>query len=368
LCAAGLLVKSVWRMKEHPASFAPDRTLVATVRFFGPASQHDDLRRAYLDEALRRLPSLPGVEAAGVTNNGGGRMRLFIEGAAPMAPGEYPVAVESSVSAGYAKAIGMRMIAGRWFRDAEPHPVFVVNESLARRDFGGNAIGRRIQIGGRPGAADAVFGTIIGVVADLRYTKLDAIPEPEIFAHYAHGVPFTATVVVRAAGDPIDLASAVRAQLTGIDKIQDVSDVDTLERALAKSIAPRRFNVFLFGTFAAAALLLAVIGMYGVIAYSVAQRTREIGVRIALGAERYAVVRMIVRQGMRMAVAGLLLGIAAALAVTRAITSLLYEVTPTDPATFAAVAGLVGATALAACCGPAMKAARVDPVVALRSE
>jgi putative ABC transport system permease protein len=369
LCGAGLLVKSLWRMHAYPPGFAPDRTLTMTVRFYGPASQDDNRRRAFVDEVLRRVPSLPGVEGAGVTTNGEGRMRLFIEGAPPMADAERPVVLHSSVSAGYAKAIGMRVITGRWLTDAEPNPVFVINESLARRDLvGEDPIGKRIQVGGSPGGWDATFATVVGVVEDLRYTRLDATPEPEIFEDYAHAAPFAATVVVRTAGDPMAIASEVRARVVEIDKMQDVSEVKTVEQVLADSIAPRRFNVFLFGTFAAAALLLALIGIYGVIAYSVAQRTHEIGVRLALGAERRAVVGMVVQQGMAIAAAGLLFGVVAAFAVTRVMASLLYDVTPTDPATFAVVAGMLGATAFAACWGPAVRAARVDPLVALRYE
>jgi len=177
-----------------------------------------------------------------------------------------------------------------------------------------------------------------------------------------------ANLVIRTVGDPMAIASAVRKQVVDIDKSQALSELKTLEQSLAESIAPRRFNVFLFGTFAASALLLAAIGVYGVIAYSVAQRTQEIGVRMALGAERQAVVRMVVQQGMSVVAIGLLLGTLLALAVTRAITTLLYEVTSSDPETFAVAAALLGATAFAACCGPAIKAARVDPIVALRHE
>jgi putative ABC transport system permease protein len=369
LCGAGLLVKSIWRLQVYPAGFAPDRTLTTTVRFYGPASRDGDRRRAFVDELLRRLPSLPGVQVAGITTNAGGRMRLFIEGAPPMADTDRPVVLHSSVSAGYAKAIGMRVVAGRWLTDAEPHAVFVINERLARRVFGGeDPIGKGIQVGGSPGGSDATFAPVVGVVADLRYTKLDATPEPEIFEDYAHAAPFAATVVVRTAGDPMTIAPAVRARLVEIDKMQEVSDVKTVEQVLADSIAPRRFNMLLFGTFAAAALLLALIGIYGVIAYSVTQRTHEIGVRMALGAERRALVRMVVKQGMGIAMAGLLLGVVAAFAVTHVMTSLLYDVTPTDPATFAVVAGMLGATAFVACWGPAVRAARVDPLVALRNE
>jgi putative ABC transport system permease protein len=169
-------------------------------------------------------------------------------------------------------------------------------------------------------------------------------------------------------GDPLALAPAMRKAMAEIDRAQPIFGVTTLEQALADSIAQRRFNLILLGTFAASALLLALIGIYGVIAYAVAQRTHEIGVRMALGARRVAVVRMVIGQGMMIALAGVVLGIAAALALTRVLASLLYEVTPTDPATFATVAGLLVVTALAACAGPALKAALVDPIVALRCE
>jgi putative ABC transport system permease protein len=173
---------------------------------------------------------------------------------------------------------------------------------------------------------------------------------------------------VRVDGDPLILAPAIRKAVADIDRTQPIFGVMTLEQALADSIAPRRFNLILLGTFAASALLLALVGIYGVIAYAVAQRTHEIGVRMALGAQRRQVVRMVVRQGMAIALTGIALGIAAALAVTRVLTSMLYEVTPTDPVTFAGVAVFLAATALAACSGPALKAALVDPIVALRCE
>jgi predicted permease len=367
LCGAGLLVKSVWRMSAYPPGFDPEHTLSMKVQFSGPQFGEKE-RRAYVDEALRRVAGVPGVEAAGMSTNAGGRMRLFIQGVA-MPDMERPIVLESSVSAGYAKAIGMRIIAGRWVTDAEPAQVFVINESLARREFHGqNPIGRRIQSSGPPGDPDAMSAEIVGVVADLKYTKLDATPEPEIFTDYAHASPFSATIVARTAGDPLAVAPAIRTLVAAIDKTQTVSDVKTVAGVLADSIAPRRFNMFLLGSFAAAALLLALIGIYGVIAYAVAQRTREIGVRMALGAQRGEVVRLVVRQGLGMALAGMVAGALAALVLTRLMTSLLYDVTPTDPGTFAVVIGVLATTALAACCGPALRAARVDPMIALRCE
>jgi putative ABC transport system permease protein len=373
LCGAGLLVKSLWRITARPAGFDPAHTLTVTVQYdTGGQQGSEERRRAYISDVLGRIRPTAGVEAVGMSTNAGGRMRLIIEGRPESPMQDRPTALHSSVSADYAKAIGMRVVAGRWVTDAEREPVFVVNESLARGAFAGeDPIGKRLQTGGAPGAtaaAGAKFGTIVGVVADLKYTKLDASPEPEIFADYAHASPFTINFVVRTTGSPLAIAPTIRALVAGVDKAQTIADTRTVEAALTDSIAPRRFTVFLLGVFAATALLLALIGIYGVIAYSVAQRTQEIGVRMALGAERRAVVMMVVRQGMSIAIAGLVLGVAAALALTRVMTGLLYEVTPTDPATFAAVIGVLAATALAACCGPALKAARVDPLVALRHE
>jgi putative ABC transport system permease protein len=177
-----------------------------------------------------------------------------------------------------------------------------------------------------------------------------------------------ANVTVRTAGDPLVLASALRRLISEIDKTQPVYDVKTLDEALADSIAPRRLNLYLMGTLAAAALLLAMIGVYGVIAYSVAQRTHEIGVRMALGATRPEVIRMVVRQGLGMALAGITAGVAGAFALTRLMESLLYQVKPTDPQTFVAVAAILALTALIASWGPARKAALVDPMIALRCE
>jgi putative ABC transport system permease protein len=306
-----------------------------------------------------------------MTTNASGRMRLLIEGASGP-PRDRPTALHSSVSADYAAAIGMRVIAGRWFTDAEPSAAFVLNESLARLAFPGeDPLGKRLQIDGPPGATageGAKFAAIIGVVADLKYAKLEGTVEPEIYADYRYASPSTMTFVARVAGDPRAVGPAVRTAIANVDKTQPVSPVTTVEDVLADSIAPRRFTVFLLGTFAGASLLVAVIGIYGVIAYSVSLRTREIGVRMALGAQRGAVMRLIVRQGMSMAITGLILGVVAALLTTRLMANLLYQITPTDPITFAVAIGSLALTALAACCGPALAAARLDPMIALRCE
>jgi putative ABC transport system permease protein len=379
LSGAGLMVKSFWRMHTHPPGFDPERVLTMKVTFTAPDYVPGERRHAYVDELLGRVHGVPGVEAAAITATGGASPLVHVarEGAPPPAPDREssPLTHVYAASAAYARAIGLRLVSGRWFTDAEPAPGVVISESVARRYLGGvdDAIGRRIQIcyAAAPGAPCPVLvAPILGVVGDLKYARLDAGPNPEIYVpyrHYPRGF-FQFTAVVRTAADPLASAAEIRKQITDIDRTLPIVDVMTLERALADSIAPRRFNLLLLSAFAAAALLLALIGIYGVTAYVVAQRTPEIGVRMALGARRIQIVRMVAGDGMRPAAAGILIGLAGALALTRFLETLLYDVQPTDPQTFAVVAALLGATVLIACCGPAIKAALVDPIIALRSE
>jgi putative ABC transport system permease protein len=367
LVGAGLMAKSFERITANPSGFEPDRILTLRMQFSGVRYREPPARRAYVDEALRRLRAAPNVEAAGGSSNGDGRMTLRIEGRPELPPGQAPSAVISAASGGYAGTIGMRVVRGRWLTDAEAQPALVINETLARRDFPDvDPIGQRIRI---PGRGEPHAAPIVGVVADLRYANLDATPEPELFMNYgAADVASGMTLVIRTAGDPAAAAPGIRALLSTVDRNVPLFDVRPLDAALADSVAPRRFNTLLLGTFAASALLLALIGIYGVIAYSVAQRTHEIGVRLALGAQRRQVVRMVARQGMTIAATGILVGMALSLLVTRLLTKMLYEVTPTDPATFGAVVAVLGAAALVAACVPALRAARIDPIVALRCD
>ena len=291
---------------------------------------------------------------------------LDIDGEPPSTPEQIadkpPIGINATTSA-LARVMGFRMERGQWIADATP--VAVVNETLARRAFREtDPIGRRVRLSG-----DGPWLTIVGIVADLRYSKLDAEPGPEIYVPYSQvdGL-FGFTTLIRTAGDPLASAPAMRRLVSEIDNTQVAADVMTLEQALAESIAPRRLNLFVLGTFAAAALLLALIGIYGVMAYLVTQETHEIGVRIALGAKPSEVMRMIVRKGMIVALAGIAAGLVGAFALTRAMAGLLYDVQPTDPHIFAAVTAALATSALLACCLPALKAALVDPVVALRCE
>jgi putative ABC transport system permease protein len=367
LVAAGLMVKSFWHMTAYPPGFAPDRVLTMRVQFSGPRYRDPQNQRAFIDELLRRAAAAPAVEAAGVGSNGDSMMLLTIEGEANKPPEQKARGVLSSASEGYASALGLRVVKGRWLTDHEPTPMFVINETLARQAFpGADPIGKRIQL---PFVdVSASFGQVVGVVADLRYSELGAATEPELFMDYAHARIAGTTVTIRTTTDPMAVAPALRTLLSSIDRTQPLFDLKPLDVALADSIAPRRLNLLLLGTFALSALLLVIVGIYGVVAYAVAQRTQEIGVRIALGATRGQVVAMVVRQGMAITLGGITLGLAAALSSTQVMTAMLYEVTPTDFATFAAAVATVGATAFAACCGPAVKASLIDPLVALRCE
>jgi putative ABC transport system permease protein len=266
-------------------------------------------------------------------------------------------------SAALKQVMGFHLVRGRWFTDGEA--AAVLNETLARRDFSTrDPIGRRIQV-----SENGPLLTIVGVAADLKYSKLDAPAEPEVYVPYERtdGIyGFTALILTR--NEPLTLAPGVRRSVAAIDFTQVPDDVMALEQALGESIAPRRLNLALLGTFSAAALLLALIGVYGVMAFLVTQRSHEIGVRMALGARRSDVVRMVVREGMGVTLGGTIAGLVAALTLTRFMASLLYEVEPTDASTFAVITAVLAATALLACCVPALKAVRIDPMTTLRSE
>ena len=366
---AALMVKSFWRMNAHPADFAPERILTMKVSLAMPKYRDEAKQKAYWPELLRRVESVPGVQAAGVVN-------AYVRGVVET-PDSVPLPARQAppggafygISPGVTRILGLRLVKGRWLTDHEPSLSILVNESLAREMFGAaDPIGRQLKIPtAQPRGGDT--GTIVGVVGDLRYSRLDEPPEPEIYIPYERTpVLLNLTVMVRTSAGASNTAPTVRKLIADIDRANPVYQVQTLEHALSDSIAPRRFNLFLLGVLAGSALLLALIGIYGVMAYAVTQRRQEIGVRMALGARRGQVVALVVREGMSLAAAGIATGLAAAFGLTRLMSSLLYDVKATDPSTFAMVAGMLTATALAACWKPALQAAWVDPALALREE
>jgi putative ABC transport system permease protein len=361
LIGAGLMLKSFWLMNERPPDFRPERILTMRVSLSGARYQAKSAKEAFFRDLLQRIQSAPGIEAAGfeagaITMIGPGNPYHDRAGAVKF----------TSTSAGYVRATGMALIQGRWLTDDEPNGVVLVNETFARAVFRGrDPIGRGVRVFRR-----TTESTVVGVVSDLKRFALDQDAIPEVYMPYKQfPILSSAHIAVRiTGGDAMAGAGSMRKLISGIDRTAPVYDVMTLEQVLADSISPRRFNLFLLATFAAVALLLALVGIYGIISYSVTQRTQEIGVRIALGAQRNEVVRMVVRQGLGITAAGIGIGLIAAVGLTRFMAGVLYGVKPEDPSVFATVAIIFAMTAVLASWGPALRAAVVDPVIALRCE
>jgi predicted permease len=363
LTGAGLMIKSFWRMNEKPAGLNPASILTMRVSLAGAEYNSWPAQQSYILELLTRLQSAPGVEAAGISGTVL-HTNVNVE-SRPGAPPDQTFASIRGVSAGYLRAMGTPLREGRWLNDAQMLDDVLVNETFARSlSRNGDVIGRHIS-------GSFLSGTIAGVVADFKYAQLDAEPLPEVYTSYELApitTPLTIDIFVRMVDGAKPDARELEKIVGSIDGTQPIYDVETLEQSLSSSIAPRRFNLFLLGIIAGIALLMALVGIHGVVAYSVAQRTREIGVRMALGATRPNVLLMIINQILGVAVTGVLIGTCAALALTRFMQSLLYDVGPRDPITIASVALVLTSVAFLACLGPALRASRVNPVIALRHQ
>jgi putative ABC transport system permease protein len=326
----------------------------------------------FFQELIRRVESLPGVEQvslstvqplSGVAVND----PFSIEGR-PLDFNNAPVAGWQHVTPNFFRALGIPLVAGRDFTDrdnAGASGAAIINEALARRYFPNeNPIGKRITLGlPRP-----PWLTIVGVVKDIPHRGLESKAEPDWFLSYLDQPRRHGYLMARSSSDPASLAAAIRSQVSAIDKDQPVTAIRTMNEVIASTTAPRRFNTLLLAIFAAVALALAATGIYSVISYSVTQRTQEIGVRIALGAQPGDVIRLILKQGLTLTLIGVAAGLLSALAAARVMTGLLYGVTATDPATFVAISLLLVIVATLACYLPARRAARVEPITALRCE
>ena len=373
---AGLLLRSFLRIEQAPLGFQPQGVL--TFRAIPRGQKYSGLpqRAAFYRQAIERIGALPGVNsAAAVTfiplTFDRGSKGFTIEGRPPIAPGQIPMAGYDVVTPGYFVTMRTPLREGRdfsWSDTPETQLVILINEAMAKTYWPNeDPLGKRL----RQGNSDDPWLTIAGVVGDIREFDPLTPPRPTMYfpiTQFPDAGGILRDWVVRTVGEPLAVASSVRSAIWSVDKDLAVTRVRTMEEVRSLSTASQRLNLLLFALFATLALVLATVGTYGVMAYSVAQRTREIGIRMALGARRIDVLRIVLAHGFRLAALGLLVGIAAALALTRLMTSMIYGISSTDAATFITVALLLAFVALAACYIPARRAMRVDPIVSLRYE
>jgi putative ABC transport system permease protein len=385
LVGAALLVRSFWRLQQVDVGFDPRHVLTARLWLpqpndpqQGKYSKRDTghaTRVAAYEEMLQRARRLPGVTAAAAVGSlpfdGTRNMTAFMaEGGETDDRSRVATTQSTIASPGYFDLMGIRLLRGRAFTDADDvnaQPVAVVTESLARRTWPGqDAVGRRLRIGG-PQSRNP-WTTVIGVVNDVRSERPEDPPRPTLFRPLRQASGLTMSLVLKTAADPQSLAGPLAAEVRAVDPDQPTYGVRTMEEQVRVATASRRFSTELLGAFAILALALAAVGIYGVMAFVVGQRTREMGIRIALGAHPGAVVRLMLREAMGLAVTGVVLGGLAALAATRLLGGLLFEVRHTDPATYTLIAVLLTATAAIAAWRPARRAASVDPITALRAD
>ncbi|HJY27129.1 MAG TPA: ABC transporter permease, partial [Pyrinomonadaceae bacterium] len=377
LVSAGLLIRSFQLLRQVDTGFTTENALTMRMVLPFPKYQKAEARRAFYDEVLRKIHEVPGVDSAGMItflplSFHGMNFSFSVEGQPATSDSKLPFALFRVVSPDYFRAMGIPLRRGRFFdtRDsADAQPAVLINRRFAEQYWPGeDAIGRRLKVG--PLDSPNAWLTVVGVVGDVRQTGLYE-QKLEFYVPYAQerrSFMAPRDLVVRSKRDPAVIAAAVRNAVWSVDKDQPVSNVRTLDQVFAAAISQERFQALMLGLFAALALLLACVGLYGVISYAVVQRTHEIGVRMALGAQPLDVLRLVIRQGMTLTLAGLVVGIVAGTLVTRVLSDLLFGVTPRDPLTFAGVPVLLLVVAFFACYIPARRATRIDPLTALRVE
>ena len=373
LIGAGLLIRSFARLQQVNVGFNPAQLLTAQVGLPRAKYAKPEQWISFYQQTLERMNALPGAQEAAVAvplplSDSYINLAFEIEGRPPRAKSESPTADFVAISPNYFHVLQVPLLRGREFRgaDSESGPkVCVISSSVAQQLFpNDSALGQRILIGYPTNSSRE----IVGIVGDVKDSDLSARQTAQIYVPFVQNPLWAADIAVRARGNPSSLGGALREQIRAIDSALPVAEVKPMEEAIGSSIAQPRFRTALLSLFGAAALLLAAIGIYGVLAYTVTQQTREIGIRMALGANPGRVLRLVLARGLRLAGAGTVIGVLAALLLTRLLGSLLFDVSATDPLTFAAVAGLLLAVALLACYVPARRAMRVDPMVALRYE
>jgi putative ABC transport system permease protein len=373
LAGAGLLIRSFQAIQRVDPGFPTGNLLTLRLalpqaRYNGPTAATAGFAR--IAEAVRRVPGITAAGGIGTLPLGGGGFflgRVFLREGQPQPPTSSDTpAIWTPVTPGALEAVGARLLAGRAFTErdtGQSTPVIIINRQMADRMFPGqDPLGRRI----RSWRDENVYREIVGVVADIRHSPVTEEHSNMVYVPHSQSAWQTMMLMVRAASDPTPLLPSVRAAIWSVDRKLSISEVQTMDQIVDLGMARPRFSMFLLAAFGATALLLAAIGIYGVVAYSVTQRTREIGIRIALGADRRDVLGMVARGALLLATAGVVFGVAGGMALTRFMSTLLYGVSPTDLRTFAMVAGLLMAVTLLAAFVPARRAAKVDPIVTLR--
>jgi putative ABC transport system permease protein len=379
LVGAGLLFKSFARLSQVSPGFSTDHILIANI-VRSPAAYSDrNVRLNFFDRLFEQVSALPGVRSVGAISalpvtGTGSALHFNIQGRPPRSPAEYTISGYRVVSAGYLKTMGVPLISGRWIedRDREGAPgAVVVNSSFARTYFPNQSpLGQHLQLGSSP-SPEIPWMEIVGVIADVKQS-LASESSSEMYFPYRQAdqvLPVTTlSLVVRTAGAPLAQAQSLRSVVHDIDANQPITAIRSMDENVAQSISQPRFRTVLLAVFAGIALVLAAVGIFGVMAYSVAQRTRELGLRIALGASRGRVLQLVLAHGVRLTLVGVAIGLAATFLLTRYVSSLLFNVPAYDPMTLVAVVAALIAISLCACYLPARRATLVDPIVALREE
>ena len=378
LVGAGLMVKSFIRLQDVNPGFNPEHVLAVEVYLPRTTYKEGPQAAAFYRELLTKVQNLPGIDAAGAIDTlplaGGGNVLSFnIEGQTLQPTDKQPDAEYRVVTPEYFTTMKIGLVRGRYLseQDSPNQPdAFVINDTLARRYFAGeDPIGKRMNLGD---TKTPNWYTVVGIVQDTRHESLSAEPYPQMYAVISQAPQRSMAVVARTSGDPLAMIPAVRSVVAGMDSTLALNNARTMARVMTQATARPRFNMTLMTLLAVVALLLAGVGIYGVVAYSVSQRTHEIGVRMALGASSGAVLSMVVRQGMTLMLSGVGIGLAGALLITqlmaKLLSGLLFQVEAQDPVTFTGIATLLTLVALAACYIPARRATKVDPMVALRYE
>jgi putative ABC transport system permease protein len=372
LVSAGLLLRSFDRLRNVDPGIDSNQAVSFRTNVPGQRYDTDEKVASFYSSAVDRLRALPGIRAAGAT----ARMALegyawtgdlFIDGRPDVWGRELR---HKSITPGYFEAAGLPLLSGRDFDRSDTAsglPVAIVNDALVRRYFPDTtAIGQRIAFA-RPGP-NTRWRTIVGVVSDEKQDGLASGTMPEVYDPHTQDGSNSMAFVVRTAGDPVARVAEFRQAIATIDPNVAIYDIKTLDEVVSGSLAEERFTTLLLGAFATIGLLIAAVGLYGIVAFTVSERTREIGVRLALGATRAGVLRMVVWQGLKLVSAGLALGVLASLATTRAVEGFLFQTAPSDPFVLAAVVGLLGIVGILASYAPAYRASRVDPAISLRAE